>query len=122
MWQLAYGPRYENRLKKFAKKHGEETRAVHENLDTYFASLNAGVKPMQLVKESWVHNEQMGIHAIDQSPLGKGSLETRLYVFPEESTTTLYVMTIGDKDQQKDDVRECCALVKKLRSAKQEKK
>ncbi len=86
-----------------------------DNLDTYLVSLNQGVKPMQLVKHSFVHNEQMGVHAIDQSPLKKGTKSLRLYVYPEEERSILHLITFGDKDRQSDDVNECCEYVAELR-------
>ena len=94
--------------------------AAIDNLDTYFVSLTQGAKPMQMVKHSFVHNEQMGVHAIDQSPLGKGAKTLRLYVYPDEETSILHVITIGDKNQQPDDVNECCKYVKALRKDSRE--
>ena len=61
----------------------------------------------------------MGVHAIDQSPLKKGFKELRLYVYPETDTTTLHVLTVGDKGQQHDDVRECCEYVRPLRKERE---
>ena len=90
-------------------------RRMMDNLDTYLVSLNQGVTPMQLAKLSFVHNEQMGVHAIDQSPLKKGAKALRLYVYPEEDTCKLHLITFGDKDRQSGDVNECCEYVAELR-------
>ena len=109
MWILEQYPGYERRSRRLEKKHRRELEAVLDNLDTYLVFLNQGTKPMQLVKESFVRNEPMGIHAIDQSPLGKGYKELRLYVYPDTDTSTLHVITVGDKiflDQGDDPLRQ----------------
>lgn len=115
MWELERTGRFARRLRKLEKKHPQEVGTVIDNLDTYLVSLRQGAKPMQMVKHSFVHNEQMGVHAIDQSPLKKGAKALRLYVYPDEETSKLHVITFGDKDQQSDDVNECCEYVKELR-------
>lgn len=117
MWTLEQYPEYERRSRRLEKKHRRELEAVLNNPDTYLVFLNQGIKPMQLLKESFVRNEQMGIHAIDQSPLGKGYKELRLYVYPDPDASTLHVITVGDKNQQSRDVNECCDYVKSLRKA-----
>lgn len=115
MWAIERTDRLARRVKQIEKQHRAEVKAVFENLDTYVASLNQGVKPMQMFKHRFVHNEQMGVHAIDQSPMRKGAKALRLYVFPDASTSTLHVITVGGKDEQSDDVNECCQYVKSLR-------
>ncbi len=92
-------------------------KAVLDNLDTYLVSLNQGVRPLQLFQHSFVHNEQKGVHAIDQSPLKKGFKELQLYVFAEEEPQALHVLTNGDKSQQSGDVNDCAKYVDELRTA-----
>lgn len=114
MWAIQRTDKLARRVKQIEKRHRSEVKAVFKNLDTYIDSLNQGVKPMQMFKHSFVHKEQMGVHAIDQSPLKKGAKALRLYVFPDPSTSTLHVLTLGGKDEQRDDVNECCGYVKSL--------
>ena len=115
MWELERTQRFARRLRKLRKKHRREVEAAMDNLDTYLTSLKLGAKPMQMVKHNFVHNEQMGVHAIDQSPLKKGVKALRLYVYPDEENSKLHIITFGDKDQQSNDVNECCQYVKELR-------
>lgn len=116
MWTLTPQPGFARRLKKLGKRNRDEVKAVLRNLDVYLGSLNQGVQPQQLFQHSFVHNEQAGVHAIDQSPLRKGARAMRLYVFPDIDTSTLHVITLGDKGTQSDDVNECAKFVRQLRS------
>ncbi len=115
MWKIEWTPRFAKQHRKLEKKHRQEVEAADNNLDDYFVSLNQGVKPMQLVKHGFVHNEQNGVHAIDQSPLGKGFKALRLYVYPDTKTSILHAITMGDKDKQSRDVNECCLYVGDLK-------
>ena len=115
MWILKWTSKYESRLKQLIKEHPDEVEQTLRNLDIDLTSLKCGVKPMQIVKSAFVRNEQLGIHAIDQSPLKKGKKAIRLYVFPSEAEQILYLITIGDKDQQSSDVKDCCKFVRDLR-------
>jgi|GEM_PF-4276749 len=69
---------------------------------------------MQMFQHSFVRNEKNGIHAIDQSPLKKGFKPLRLYVFPDEPTKTLFIITLGEKDGQNDDINECAKFVQSV--------
>lgn len=115
MWKLKWASTCETRLKRLCKAHPKEIGQTLKNLETYKIALENGVKPMQIVKLNFVRNAQLGIHEIDQTPLKKGKLAIRLYVYPSESEKTLYLLTIGDKDQQENDIRECSTFVRDLR-------
>ena len=119
MWALQRGKSLKRRLKKFEKKHRNEVKAIFDNLDTYMVSLNQGVKPMQLFQHRFVHNESNGIHAIDQTPVKKGALALRLYVYPDEETQTVFVLTLGDKSSQSRDVQVCLQIVRDLRKGRE---
>ena len=58
----------------------------------------------------------MGILAIDQKGKGKGAKlkPFRLYVFPDERSKILHLVTLGDKDSQEDDIRHCQSFVEGL--------
>jgi hypothetical protein len=96
------------------KDHPRELQAVLDNLDTYFKSLEAGVKPLQ-IKHGFMHSEPLGAVAIDQKGGGKSLAQTRLYVYPEPETETLHLITLGDKQSQKDDIATCRTFVTELR-------
>lgn len=89
------------------------------NLDTYMEHLQAGVKPQQ-VTHGFVHSEPHGIVAIDQKGGGSGLKETRLYLFPDEDTQIVHVLTLGDKETQKEDIRCCSEFVLELREKREQ--
>jgi transcriptional regulator with XRE-family HTH domain len=80
MWAIETTENYERCHKRYRKDHPRELQAVLDNLDTYFQSLVAGVKPLQ-IRHGFMHNEPLGVVAIDQKGGGKNLAQTRLYVF-----------------------------------------
>jgi hypothetical protein len=119
MWKLAPAHEYQRRHKRYVKDHPRELQPVLDNLDTYFKSLEAGVKPLQ-IKHGFMHNEPLGVVAIDQKGGGKCLAQTRLYVYPDTVTEQLHVITLGDKQPQKADIATCRTFVTELRKERQE--
>src|SRR4051812_24411137 len=113
-WELVSTDEYERRHKRYVKDHPRELKAVLGNLDTYFESLKAGVKPLQ-IKHGFMHNEPLGVVAIDQKGGGKSLAQTRLYVYPDAESQKLFVLTLGDKRSQKADIELCRTFVETLR-------
>ena len=114
MWQLEPQPGYEKRLKRFVKKHRREALAVLNNLDTFLKALQAGAR-VQQVKLGCIHPEPLGVLAIDQKGGGVGLKQTRLYIYPDENSQTLYLLTLGDKQSQKKDIQFCSEWVRNFR-------
>ncbi len=115
-WQIEYTDKYEKKLKWYEKKHPNELLAVLDNLDTYFKALQLTGNPLQ-VKTGFIHNEPKGIKALDQKG-GKQKTklkQTRLYIFSYTEENVLYVLTIGDKQSQKEDIKWCQGYVKKIK-------
>lgn len=113
-WLIEPTETYQCKHEHYEKKHPNELAAAEGNLDTYFRTLKNGVNPLQ-IKEGFIHHEPDGIKAIDQ----KGSRqkiklqETRLYIYPDVPTKTLFLLTIGDKQTQRNDINFCREYVKK---------
>jgi len=109
-WTLQESDIYGARFKRFMKKNKDVVRLILNNLDTYFETLNQGVHPQQ-IRAGFIHPEPGGVKAIDQKGSRKGvggtPKEGRLYVFPQEQTCILHLITIGDKDSQKADLADC---------------
>ena len=113
-WALEPSETYLRRYKYYEKKHPNELAAVAGNLDTYFETLNKVNNPLQ-VKAGFIHNEPDGIKGIDQKG-GRQKVklqQARLYVFPDVSDKTLYLLTIGDKSSQRDDIKFCREYIRK---------
>jgi hypothetical protein len=113
MWKIRRTDEFERRLKRYEKKHPRELAAVLDNLDTYFKTLAGGTKPKQAVF-GFVHAEPGDVVAIDQKGGGRSLAQTRLYVYPDVARETLYLITLGDKKSQRDDIAVCQDFVAKL--------
>ncbi|WPJ94009.1 hypothetical protein SH580_11250 [Coraliomargarita algicola] len=114
MWNLKQTLLFDRKLKRWAKKHPDELQATFDNLDTYHEHLNSGL-PAPLIQLGCIHHEPQGLKAIDQKGGGANLAQTRLYVFPDESTDTLHLITLGDKNSQKSDLKECADFIGKLK-------
>lgn len=113
-WVLQKSNFFDSRFKRFEKKHQEEAKAVLNNVDTYFRTLESGCNPIN-IKAGFIHDEPEGIKAIDQKG-GKGKLmQTRLYVYPDAATMILHVISIGTKVDQKSDIKECQDYIRPLK-------
>lgn len=125
MWTETPTDDYERAQKWYAKKRPNELLGVATNFHQYVMALNAGANPTDLIHRlSFVHNEREGVYAVDQRPLNCPDLrrrkvklaETRLYFYPEVETHTVFVLTIGDKkEQRRRDVNECHQFVRQRR-------
>jgi hypothetical protein len=117
MWELSTTNLFHRRLKRWSKKHPNELQATLDNLDTYHEHLNEGI-PSSLIQMGCLHHEPQGVKAIDQKGGGSNLAQTRLYVFPDESTKTLHLITLGDKSSQAADLCECADFMKQLKNLK----
>ena len=103
MWKLeeSVGLGLAKRAKKFQKSNHAEFQQVMVNFNTYHVTLKSGSTPLKAFDGlDFVRNEGEGLYAIDQTPLRKGHLALRLYVYPCEYASTIYVLQIGTKSQQ----------------------
>jgi hypothetical protein len=114
MWKLQLEAEYEKRARKWPKKYKRELRAVYSNLDTFLKALQRGQKPA-MVRFGFIHPEPKGVLAIDQSGGGPHLKETRLYIYPDEASECLFVITLGDKDTQEHDIKTCNEFVEAFR-------
>ena len=95
-----------------------ELKAVLGNLDSYLVTLNDGRNPYHRAA-GYIHHEPDGVIAIDQKGGGKALAETRLYVYPDTDTCTLYLLLLGDKNSQKRDIQDCREFVASIRKLKE---
>ncbi len=115
MWSAQPTEHYQRRHKRYEKKHKRELRAVLDNLDTFLQALQEGAKP-QHPHFGFIHSEPMSVLAIDQKGGGKSLAETRLYIFPDDETELVHLITLGDKRSQQNDIELCKQFVGELRA------
>ena len=113
-WGLVESPLFAGRFRRYQKKHGVETKAVLNNLDTLLKALQAGVKP-SLIQAGFIHREPQGVIAIDQKGATGKPRQTRLYIYAVEIESRLHLITIGDKNSQKRDIDDCRKYVNAIR-------
>ena len=115
-WEQDRLESFERRFKWHAKKRPKELEATLKNLEKLFGGLQAGIGIRQLMAmHRFLHPEQAGVIAVDQKGGARNLAETRLYVFADEVDKVLYLITIGDKRTQADDVQFCKEFVDDLR-------
>jgi hypothetical protein len=114
MWGILKTDHYPRRYKRYDKKKKKELAAVLNNLDIFLKSLHSGKKPKPLIY-GFLHGEPSDVIAIDQTG-GTKLAEIRLYVYPDAETETLYLLTLGDKSTQSDDIQDCKAFVKYIKA------
>lgn len=122
-WCIEQTDLFARKFKQFRKKnkHSGLDKLLLNNLDTYLKALQFGTSP-QKINAGFIHHEPNGVKAIDQ----KGSRkkvsgtpkECRLYVFPDSDGKVLYLITIGDKNSQKSDIKDCCSFLDESRKTK----
>jgi hypothetical protein len=103
---------YERCLKWYSKKKPRELTSVLSNLEILVRSL-AGGKPIKPFVYGFLASEPDGVVRIAEGG-NAGMAATRLYVYHETTTDTLYLLTIGDKRSQAKDIHYCSRVVREL--------
>jgi hypothetical protein len=103
MWQVTPTTTWEKAAKHYEKKHPREFGALLRNLERYLTQIN-GAPNARSVKAGYLHDEPLGIVAIDQKGGGASLQETRMYVYAHEAEKVLYLITIGNKSEQPSDI------------------
>lgn len=106
MWVYVENGEFERRKRKFQKRHRQETLNALDNVAAFKGALESGLKPQQIIR-GFIHNEQHGVLAMDESGPKNPKKVVRVYVYPDEPKCELHVITIGDKDSQTEDVKYC---------------
>ena len=114
-WKIVISDYWAASLKRFLKKHPNETKAMLSNLGTYQKAIfEEGLDPYAF-NAGFIHREPMGIRAIDQKgTIGKAK-QTRLYVYAWIRGKELHLIKIGDKTQQSRDINNCKKYVTPLK-------
>ena len=119
MWNPQPEDEYVRRVKRWPKKHRRELLAVHDNLDTFLRALNQGAK-LEHVKFGFIHPEPRGVLAIDQKGGGQSLKQTRLYTYPDKMTQLVHLITLGDKNSQRADIKCASEFVDQLKQQEED--
>jgi hypothetical protein len=116
MWSIEPSTEWQKDHDWYAKKRPDELAAVTANLKRYLALLNVS-KNSKCVQAGYLHHEPMGVIAIDQKGFAGNLKETRLYTYSVDETKIVYLITIGDKDEQHSNIEFCKDFVKCITTA-----
>ncbi len=118
-WSLKTTDTYDRMYKRYEKKNQKVMIALLNNLDTYLKTLESLGSP-QNITSKFIHREQRGVKAIDQSGSEEKLKATRLYIYPDTKGKILHLITIGDKGTQSKDVKYCSDYVQKIRKGEKQ--
>ena len=106
MWQIEPTDRFDHEERYYQKKRPRELAAVYNNLDRYITQLNS-YQRSACVQGGYLHIEGGRVVAIDQrGTKGADKIEeTRLYIFADDTEKVVYLITIGNKQEQSSDIK-----------------
>lgn len=112
-WHLEPTDLYLRRQEEFKKKRPKQLLAVLRNLARYQQMLDE--QPIaRLVSAGFIHPEGRGIVALTQQGFKPKQPPTRLYLYPAQDSKMVYLITIGDKDTQSQDIQDCNEFIRTL--------
>ncbi len=105
MWQVEPTDQWEKDVKHYGKKHPRELAAILNNVIRYLSLLNNAPNAKAARIAGFLHPEPAGVIAVDQKGGGGNLQETRGYTYADEAEKVLYLITLGNKDSQPNDVK-----------------
>jgi putative component of toxin-antitoxin plasmid stabilization module len=113
-WQIENAYASPGKFKKFAGKHTREYESLFANLEKILRILRGGNK-IGSFGIGFFRSEGEGVYRIGQTGVPSAK-ESRLYIFPDEQNRICYILNIGDKDSQQNDINEAKEIVKRIKS------
>jgi hypothetical protein len=105
-----------NRFKKFAESYPREYESCGANLQRLLNFLNSGLHLSVVAQNlSFFRSEGGGLFRIGQSGV-KSAKETRLYVYPYEASRTIFIIDIGTKETQRNDIASARKTIRRIGS------
>lgn len=118
-WELSESDFFRVRLKKYKKNKKCEIAQALKNVDKYIQELREIDRPMQ-VSGGYIHKEPHGAVAVDQKGSGNHLSPIRVYLYPDEETKTVWIVTVGTKRRQQKDIKELKSFIQKIKQGKNE--
>ncbi len=112
-WPVEISYASTGKFKHFAKKNAAENTSLFANLEKIMRLLRAGHK-IGGFSIGFFRSEGEEVYRIGQTSV-RAAKESRLYVYPDERKT-MYILTIGNKGTQQDDINEAKRIVKQIKS------
>ena len=118
MYKKEQTDQFNNRFKKFEKQSSDSLKYVLVKLGVLFKALECDGK-IESLSYNFLRYERDGVYAVRCSSKGKRPL--RLYIHLHLSSETIYLLTLGDKNTQSDDIRWCASIVKEIKAGNYDK-
>jgi hypothetical protein len=118
-WDLSADHASTAQFAKFHKDHPLEYNSLFTNLDKILGLLSGGQK-IGGFHVGFFRSEGGDVYRIGQTGVAHAK-ESRLYVFPDQENRIMFILSIGDKDDQETDVNEAKSTVKKIRESRPQK-
>ncbi len=112
-WTLNTEFATKSKFKKFYKKHKAEYSSCFANLSKVKSLLDSGYK-LKSFKLGFFRSEGGKLYRVGQSGI-VGSKEARLYVYLYEYKQTIYVISIGTKESQQQDIKNAKKMIKEIK-------
>jgi hypothetical protein len=114
-WSIENAYALSTKIRKFAEDYEREYISLFTNLNRIVQHLNGGAK-IGGFQIGFFRPEGGGVYRIGQSAVPYAK-ESRLYTFPNQDNQTIYILTIGTKDRQTEDINEAKAITEQIRIA-----
>jgi hypothetical protein len=104
-----------SRFKKFASKYPREFVSCGANAERLLADLQSGI-PLSVLAQnlSFFRSEREGLYRIGQTNV-PGAKENRLYLYPDEAGKVIYLLDIGTKETQRNDIASARKTIREIR-------
>ena len=113
-WQIDNSLASASEFKRFRKNHEAELVSCFSNLQKIIGFLNEGRRVANIANNpKFFSSEGKGIFRIGQTGLASAK-ESRLYVYPCEESKVMYILGIGTKETQRDDIASAKSAIKRL--------
>ena len=112
-WKLVRTDLFDRRAAEYNKNHKPQLKAVLSNLERYTDYIQTAPFA-RLMSAHFIHPEGRGLVALTEKGYKPKQPPTRLYVYPQQNSKTLYLITIGDKRSQKQDIKDCYRFIDSL--------
>jgi hypothetical protein len=112
-WSIENKYAVTKKFETFAQARPREFASLFANLDRIVRHLNGGAK-VGGFQMGYFRSEGEGVYRIGQTAV-QHAKESRLYIFPNQSNQTIYILTVGTKDRQPDDINEAKAMADQIK-------
>ena len=116
-FKVQQSERFRSRFKRYTKKHKKEMEAIRKNLYSTLEMLGELSLPIHQIKFGPLKCEFGNVFRLSPQGGGVGLKPIRLYFSIDESKKILYLLCLGTKTRQSEDINYCKREVKKQGSA-----